>query len=184
MKINFLDFFRKGNNLQKTYSSSGFEALSKSKNAYPFFLSLEGCNIYAYSSRFMVKPGDVETIKNIIESSFRKKIINEKECLIDNKRALHYYKFNEFDQIVIDIITNDNHLIKSLCNEQFEPPAPDTVFPYCDFESVGSLQGEMELWWNVYWSPFWISLSEEEKAKYLERNNISSELRDFLILHS
>jgi hypothetical protein len=89
--------------------------------------------------------------------------------LIHNEKVLHYFKFIGFGQTVIDIITNDNHLIKSLCDEYFESPALDTVFPYCDFESVGSLQGEMELWWNDYWSPFWISLSEEEKEKYLER---------------
>jgi len=184
MKINFMDFFRKKNNLQKIYPLSNFEVLSKPENTYPIFLPLDGSNVYAYSSRFMVKPSDIEKIKTIVESSFKKKITNEKACLIHNNRALHYYKFNEFGQTVIDLITNDNNLIKNLCDEYFEPPSPDTVFPYFDFESVGSLQGEMDLWWNVYWSPFWISLSEEEKDKYLERNNISSELREFLILHS
>ncbi|WP_336665981.1 hypothetical protein [Enterobacter mori] len=183
MKINLFGFFRKGNNLQKVYPYSGFEVLSKPKNVYPFFLSLEYNNVYAYSSRFMVKPGDVEIIENIVGSSFRKKITKEKECLHYKEKALHYFKFNELGQTAIDIITNDNYLIKSLCSEHIEPPAPDTVFPYCDFGSVGSLQGQMEMWWNVYWSPFWISLSEEEKANYLERNNISSELREFLILH-
>jgi len=184
MKIKFLDFFRKANNLQKIYPFSRFKVLSKSENTYPFFLSLENSNVYAYTSRFMVRTGDVEAIENIVESYFRKKITNEKECLIYDGVALHYYKFHEFGQTVIDIITNNNHLIKKVCNEHLEPPAPDAVFPYCDFESVGSLQGEMELWWNVYWSPFWISQSEEEKAKYLERNNMARELREFLILHS
>ncbi|HHA1349780.1 TPA: hypothetical protein ACOEER_000814 [Enterobacter ludwigii] len=184
MKINFLDFFRKNNDLQDIYSASGFEVLAKSVNTYPFFLCLESNNVYAYSSRFMVKPGDVGKVGEIIESSFRKKIENEKVCLINNEKIVHYYKFNEFSQIVLDIITNDNDLIRKLCNEHFEPPAPDTVFPYSYFESVGSLQGQIDLWWNVYWSPFWISLSEEDKAKYLERNNISGELREFLILHS
>lgn len=184
MKINFLDFFRKNNDLQDIYSASGFEVLAKSINTYPFFLCLESNNVYAYSSRFMVKPGDVDKVEKIIESFFRKKIENEKVCLINNEKIVHYYKFNEFSQIVLEIITNDNDLIRKLCNEHFEPPAPDTVFPYSDFESVGSLQGQIGLWWSVYWSPFWISLSAEDKAKYLERNNISSELREFLILHS
>ena len=37
MKINFLHFFRKNNDLQDIYSASGFEVLAKSVNTYPFF---------------------------------------------------------------------------------------------------------------------------------------------------
>ncbi|TPG55430.1 hypothetical protein [Ewingella americana] len=184
MKINFLNFFKKENSLQRIYPRSLFKFLSEQKKSYPFFLSLEGNNIYAYSTRFMVKSTDVKKIEDIVKFFFRKEITQKKECLFFNGMVLHFFKFEDFHQIVIDIITNNNDLIKDLCNENLEPPAPHVVFPDGDFEALGSLQGEMELWWNVYWLPFWTSLSEEEKEKYLERNKISSELREFLILHS
>ena len=65
MKIKFIDFFRKKNDLQDIYSASGFEVLAKSINTYPFFLCLKSNNVYAYSSRFMVKPGDVDKVKKL-----------------------------------------------------------------------------------------------------------------------
>jgi hypothetical protein len=101
-----------------------------------------------------------------------------------NGKALHYFRFEEFNQAVIDITTNNIDLIKMLFNERLTPPSPDVVFPNSDFESLGSLQGSMEYWWNVYWYPFWKVQSEQEKKIYFLRNNISNDLRDFMILHS
>lgn len=101
-----------------------------------------------------------------------------------NGKVLHFYTFEEFNQTVIDVITNNNKFIKNLYDMNLESPAPHIVFPERDFEALGGLQGDVELWWNVYWSPFWSSLTEEEKEQYLVRSELSSELSEFLILHS
>ncbi|MDF7681129.1 hypothetical protein PT300_11265 [Enterobacteriaceae bacterium ESL0689] len=77
----------------------------------------EKSDIYAYSARFMIKPDNIITLEKMIESHFQKKITKEKECLLNNEKTLHYYRFEEFHQTVIDIITNNNHFIKALCEE-------------------------------------------------------------------
>lgn len=184
MKINLFKLFKKENSLQEIYPMSSFDILLEPKNSYPFFASLKNNNVQAYSARFMVKYEDVIKIENLIELFFLKKITQKKECVSFNGKALHYFRFEEFNQTVIDITTNNIDLIKMLFDERLTPPGPDVVFPNSDFESLGSLQGSMEYWWNVYWSPFWKVQSEQEKKIYFLRNNISNDLRDFMILHS
>ncbi|EDX9487248.1 hypothetical protein GQP67_004661 [Salmonella enterica] len=184
MKINMLDLFRKKMIFKKKYPRSSFDVLPECNNLYPLLISLENENVYAYSTRFMIKTNDLPEIENIITSCFHGGTEQLKECMFYKGKTLHYYKFREFNQIIIDITTNSGELIKKIWDGKFEPPAPDIVFPNEDFESLGNLQGKMELWWDVYWFPFWVSLSEEDKRNYLERNNISNELREFLILHN
>ncbi|CAM7806029.1 hypothetical protein [Enterobacter hormaechei] len=184
MKINLSSIFRKKNALQKIYPRSSFFPLIELKCSYPFFRSLERNNIYAYSSRIMVKPEGIKKIESTVKALFCKEITQEKEFISFKGKALHYFKFEEFDQTVIDIITNNVDFIRKILCEKLEPPAPDVVFPDCDFESLGSLQGNIEFWWDVYWSPFWNALSEEDKMIYLHQNNISNGLRDFLMLHN
>lgn len=184
MKINMLDLFKMKRGIQKKYPRSSFSILPERNNSYPLLLSLENENIYAYSTRFMIKYNELPKIENIITSCFYGQTKQVKGHMSYKGKTLHYYKFKEFNQMVMDIITNSDDLIKKLWSNKFEPPAPDIVFPDEDFGTLGSLQGGMELWWDVYWSPFWMSLSEEDKKNYLERNNISNELREFLILHN
>lgn len=182
MKINFFNFFRKKNELQDEFPISKLNALSDGGGAYPSFLSLEKDNIYAYSARFMIKPEDLSIIENLIELFFHVevKIQEEKEKFVDRDKVLICYKFKEFEQDVVRVITNDNEFVNCLCEKSLEPPGPEMVFPDKDFGTYGSLQGDMEFWWNVYWKPFWESLREEERKQYLERSNFSVDTIQFL----
>ncbi|EHN8831570.1 hypothetical protein [Enterobacter hormaechei] len=112
---------------------------------------------------------------NWIVFSWKSKIDERKEKVIDHNKFLICYKFKEFGQDIVRIITNDNEFIKCLCEKGLEPPGPETVFPDKSFGNYGGLQGDMAFWWDVYWEPFWKSLREEEK------NNISSEIISRLI---
>lgn len=96
---------------------------------------------------------------------------------------LYYYRFDELNHLVVDIITNDNDFIAKLNHLKIEPPSPDAVFPHVDLDSYGSLQGELAFWWDVYWEPFWNSLTEEGRHKYIEINKLSLEVVSFLTRH-
>ncbi len=183
MKINLFRLFRKQNNLKLASPEDLFNVLSTAIASYPLFISLEESDVYAYSTRFMIKSIDLSVVEQIITRYFHQKPNKQKECLFNNGKTLHYFKFIEFNQIVIDIITNDTDFIESLCKEKFSPPAHDIVFPDRDFETVGSLQGDVALWWDIYWLPFWNALDKTEKDNYMERNKISDQLKEFLALH-
>ncbi|XTZ36955.1 hypothetical protein ACQYRI_13260 [Salmonella enterica] len=183
MKINFRKLFGEKNSLQKLYPENSFSSLIASENKYPLFTSLETSKIYAYSTRFMIKSNDLLRVREVIERCFHKKLIENTEILSFGSKTLHYFQFKEFGQVVIDIITNDNNLIQNTIAAELEPPLPNVVFPERSVESFGGLQGDVETWWNIYWNPFWVSLSQEEKKHYIEQENISGELKEFLFLH-
>lgn len=183
MKINFGRLFSRRNSLQDIYPENTFITISESEKSYPSFVFVGG-KVFAYSTRIMIKTDDLPKLVEKIEGRFNKKITNNKAILSFKGRSLHYYQFKEFGQVVVDIITNDNSLIDDIFALSLEPPLPNAVFPNRDIESFGSLQGDIEAWWNIYWLPFWGRLSLEEKKHYVEQRNISNELKEFLLLHN
>lgn len=116
----------------------------------------------------MIKFDDLTKLVETIEDRFNKKTTNNKAVLSLESRTLHYYQFKEFGKITVDIITNDNNLIDDIYALDLEPPLPNTVFPNRYIETFGSLQGDIEAWWNIYCLPFWGRLSLEEKKHYIE----------------
>ncbi|QXA49634.1 hypothetical protein I6L58_00880 [Enterobacter cancerogenus] len=182
MKVNILRLFRNKNELQEDFPLEQFNALLGEKFAYPLFLSLEKKGVYAYSARFMVKHEDISVIEYLIELFFhgKIKIKEEKESVVDHNKSLVCYKFKEFGRDIIQIITNDNEFIKVLCEKGLEPPGPENIFPVKNFSHYGSLQGDIACWWNIYWEPFWESLSECGKKHYLGRSAFSVETIEFL----
>ncbi|MDP1138729.1 hypothetical protein ACYJB2_07300 [Klebsiella pneumoniae] len=130
----------------------------------------------------MIKPEGILVIEHLIDLFFHRevKISEVKEKVSDHNKVLVFYKFKEFEQDIVRLITNDNEFINCLCEKGIEPPEPECVFPDKDFGTYGSLQGDMEFWWNVYWKPFWDSLREEERKQYLERSNLSIGTIEFL----
>ncbi|HBZ7769375.1 hypothetical protein [Klebsiella variicola] len=181
MKINLFNLFRKKNRLQDDFPHAQFMALPE-EGGYPLFFSLDKSNVYAHSACFMIKPEDILVIEYLIELFFYRevKISEVKEKVSDHNKVLVCYKFKEFEQDIVRLITNDNEFINCLCEKGLEPPEPECAFPDKDFGAYGSLQGDMEFWWNVYWKPFWESLREEERKQYLERSNLSIGTIEFL----
>ncbi|TLI73284.1 hypothetical protein FEK42_22255 [Escherichia sp. E2748] len=183
MKINFDRLFSKKNNLQDIYSENTFITIPDSERRYPPFFFV-GSGVYAYSTRFMIKSDDLAKLVDTIEERFNKKITSNKAIYSLKNSTLHYYQFKEFGQTAVDIITNDNNLIDNIYALYLEPPLPSTVFPNRDVETFGSLQGDIEAWWSIYWHPFWGRLSLEKKKHYVEQKNLSNELKEFLLLHN
>lgn len=182
MKIKLFNLFRKKSQFQDDFPIAQFSALPKRGSFYPMFLSLDKHKIYAHSARFMIKTEEQSIIENLIELHFHEKInINEKEKKVaDHDKILICYKFKEFGQDIVRVITNDNEFVKCLCEAGFEPPGPEIVFPDKNFGNYGSLQGEMAFWWDVYWEPFWKCLREDERKDHLRRSNFSVDTIEFL----
>lgn len=181
MKINF---FRKKNELQSDFPIAQFDLSLDHSSVYPLFLSLEKDNVYAYSTRFMVKPDDLFVVEHMIELFFNGWLTKEKSVFVESDKKIICYKFKEFEQDIVRIITNHNDFITCLCGKGLEPPNPESVFPDRDFGAYGSLQGDMEFWWDVYWRPFWSSLADEEKIQYLEGSDLSEDTIQFLKCHN
>ncbi|MDQ7883627.1 hypothetical protein [Atlantibacter hermannii] len=182
MKIKLFNLFSKKNELQDDFPVTQFSALPEGEATYPSFSSLEKNNIYAHSACFMIKSEDLLVVEYVIELFFNAKVKlrEEKKKFVDHDKVLICYKFKEFEQDIVRVITNDNGFIKCLCAKGLEPPEPECVFPDKDFGAYGSLQGDMEFWWNIYWKPFWESLREEERKHYLERSNLLTGTIEFL----
>lgn len=48
------------------------------------------------------------------------------------------------------------------------PPAPWEAFPGVDASGLGSLQGNLERWWQYCWWPYWRSLTQEQREQWLQ----------------
>lgn len=185
MKINLLSLFTK-KKIQSDFPIGQFNALPKEEGGYPLFLPMEKSDVHAHSAQFMIKPEDLSVIEHIIELFFHGtlRINEEKGRVAYHNKTLVCYKFKEFGQSIVKIITNDNEFVKYLCDKGLEPPGPESVFPDKDFGNYGSLQGDIAFWWDVYWEPFWKSLNESERKEYLGRSNFSDDTVEFLELHN
>lgn len=183
IQINLFRRFKKKNSIQNCFPLSSFQTLEVEGQTYPSFSLMKGKGFFAYFSRFMVKFEDLPKIEKLVVQCFHKYDLQDKERIYDHGKILCYYRFNELNNLAVDIITNDNGFISNLMGLKIEPPSPDAVFPHLDLDSYGSLQGELEFWWDTYWEPFWNSLTEETRNKYIERNNLSAGAVSFLKHH-
>ncbi|MFE4111823.1 hypothetical protein [Kosakonia sp. YIM B13611] len=73
---------------------------------------------------------------------FHRKLTEEKK-IANHDKDLICYKFKEFEQVIVRLITNDNNFIACLCEKGLEPPGPENLFPDKDLGSYGGLQGDM-----------------------------------------
>jgi hypothetical protein len=48
------------------------------------------------------------------------------------------------------------------------PLAPWETFPDVDASGLGSLQGNLEHWWQYCWWPYWQSLTGEQRNEWLQ----------------
>jgi hypothetical protein len=183
MKINFFNLFRRGNILQDYFPIEQFGIISENMSLYPLFLPLEKDKVYAYSARFMIKPEDLPVVEQVVEFFFHGKLTQEKKTFADHDKILICYKFKEFNHDVVRLITNDNGFIACICEKKLEPPGPEEIFPDRDLSTYGSLQGDMQFWWDIYWGPFWSHLTEDEKFKYFERGDLAEDTIQFLGFH-
>lgn len=169
--------------MQDYFPIEQFSVISGNTSLYPLFLPLEKDKVYAYSARFMIKPEDLPVVEQVVEFFFHGKLTQEKKTFADHDKMLICYKFKEFNHDVVRLITNDNGFIACICEKKLEPPGPEEIFPDRDLSTYGSLQGDMQFWWDIYWGPFWSHLTEDEKFKYFERGDLAEDTIQFLGFH-
>jgi hypothetical protein len=87
----------------------------------------------------------------------------------DGDQAIHYSLRPEFGGAVVELVTNSVAFLEMLDALCLQPPPPWVVFPDADAASLGSLQGDMQYWWDWFWVPFWAAADEGERVRYLEK---------------
>lgn len=62
------------------------------------------------------------------------------------------------------------------------PPNPWKVFPDVDADGLGSLQGNLEHLWNHYWWPYWLNLTPQQRASWLDAARHREDWREYICL--
>ncbi|MEO4049125.1 hypothetical protein AAFN46_18825 [Pseudomonas sp. CAU 1711] len=62
------------------------------------------------------------------------------------------------------------------------PPNPWEVFPEVDAGGLGSLQGNLEHWWQQCWWPYWLSLGPQQRAEWLADTRHPEDWREYVRL--
>lgn len=73
---------------------------------------------------------------------------------------------DDFNGVVVHLISNDHGLIENIQNLYLAPPLPSVSFPKIDPEEFGSLQGNIDFWFSWLWLPYWKSLTKEQQKKF------------------
>ncbi|MNF89200.1 hypothetical protein D3C84_717150 [compost metagenome] len=84
-----------------------------------------------------------------------------------------------FAGVLVSFASNDLDVLEAMQCSIWIPSQPAESFPWLDPQSLGSLQGDVEYWWNHLWLPFWVSLSLKEQADFA----LEPEWREFMESH-
>jgi hypothetical protein len=183
MNINMFNYFKKRNNLGLLYPLEHYRDVEVTEGKYPLFISLKSESVYAYKSRFLTKSEDAEKVKEVIASFFECYAEDEYGYLYKNNNCVNYHFFEELGFVGVDLITNNIMMIEAVCSMNIPPPSFQDVFPSMDYEGIGSLQGSVEYWWNVYWLPFWKALNRVQRETYIEKKGITESVIKFMRCH-
>lgn len=173
--------------LENTYLSSILSSHVYSSKNYPFPFFLKEKNIYAYNLYFMSTIEKKEAILDVILTNFNVQETNEyrqAKGINDLNESIHFSISPEFNGYSFQIVTNSLVFLEQLDLLKIEPPPPWIVFPEIDPDTLGSLQGSIDYWWYVYWTPFWQKLSTQEKQEYYNINNASPEWIECIDIHN
>ena len=166
--------------LKIIFSSDKFKVYKGSP--YPEKFEQIEQKIYAYSIDLMISENDFKRLKEILFKYFKLDFEALNNSDFDNlekndfkkiksfvSEGIAIAKTNEFNGIVIYLLTNNIDLLNDIDLAEFAPPPPWVVFPNEDARGLGSMQGSMEYWFFNHWNPFWNSLTFAKKRQYLKK---------------
>ncbi|SJN59079.1 hypothetical protein VR7878_03213 [Vibrio ruber DSM 16370] len=175
MKINlFKNLF--GNNKQDEKPSL---ELDFSKE-YPRVTLSEELKKQAYNLFFLVDKNNFNELSTLLlhqYSTFNVNLMRHPQDLSDNNGGI--FKINlldDFNGIVVHIISNDHDLIDKIQSLNLAPPLPSVSFPSLNPEEYGSLQGDVDFWFTWLWTPYWVSLTSEQQSQL----PLNEEWREFI----
>ncbi|SET60836.1 hypothetical protein SAMN02583745_02869 [Thorsellia anophelis DSM 18579] len=103
------------------------------------------------------------------ESLFNFEYVSEKLIELDLSKTfgfdLKIRIIDDFGGYIIEIETTSKQMVEGILNKRTYPPSPEISFPKLNPEEYyGSLQGNIDFWFNQLWEPYWKSLSKEDKT--------------------
>ncbi|MGX5835173.1 hypothetical protein ACWIJ6_13700 [Aeromonas piscicola] len=190
LKRNFKKLFkgmhvRASLNMREVFKGSGFANLPPCMfDQYPVPIP-PNMTIEAYVVRFLVSEKSLTQLFQICQHAGY--VVNPKlstQVMMKNAQHLPAQKmmlflYPAFGGVIVSFACNDLDVLAAVQRSALEPPLPAESFPWFEPENVGSLQGDVEYWWDYLWLPFWVSLSLQERT-YLALN---PEWREFMESH-
>ncbi|WP_158996614.1 hypothetical protein [Pigmentibacter ruber] len=159
---------------------------------YPKKINKCSDNIYAYQIIFMISEIDFPKLKEILIKYYKADIDFLDRNMPDNKdthfnkkiileHGLAIAKTNEYDGIVIYLLTNNIELLNDIDHAELEPPPPWVVFPNENPVGFDKMQYIIELWFVLFWDPFWFNLNPTKKREYIEKLRPNNCWENYLI---
>ncbi|WP_144062274.1 hypothetical protein [Cupriavidus sp. GA3-3] len=163
-------------------------ATEKRPSRYPEISSLlPGTGINAFYAHFQLESNKVHELIEGIKNGFDK--VDEHLYIrrSGNEAGDFFISIafsNEFSGSIVSMMTNDTSVLDRIVVANSSPPPPWVAFPEISEPlKLGFLQGDIEYWWDNYWSSFWESLTAEEREAYLGRHGATEEWKRCIWLH-
>ncbi|TWI69243.1 hypothetical protein IP91_00309 [Pseudoduganella lurida] len=171
--------------LIRAYPASALEA-APSLAVFPPKLFLGDQDVHAYRTEFMVNLEDATRVATAISSEFDSVSDRafQEGSANNGSKAVHFSLRPEFGGAVATIVTNSGALLGKIDGLDLHPSPPWIVFPEIEPETVGSLQGSIEYWWDWFFLPYWLAATTQERLRYLDQYNASPQWREFVTLHA
>jgi hypothetical protein len=160
---------------QKIYTAQVLPEANQGLAPYPRKEFLGAQAVFAYRLQFMVKGGQAPKLMEAIRKHFPsvdERNLQEGEHRNGVGEAIHFAVRSEFNGATVEMLTNSDSLMLALDALQLEPPPPWVAFPNIDPDTLGSRQGAIEYWWNIYWQPFWACQSSPENQRFNDTNKV------------
>lgn len=189
MKTNFISkligAFKKPRPLEMSdvFKGSGFNHIPENyfsgyPTPFPYYYEIE-----AYVIRFLLSYENYLTLLSVLES-YGVVVDTQKQVQVINIQNKDHkamiFLHSAFYGMIISLASDDLALLDIIQKSNCMPPMPDESFPLIDPEGYGSLQGEIEHWWEHFWLPYWNKLTLEEKNHL----NIDDDWREFINAHT
>ncbi|MUK94400.1 hypothetical protein GNP80_18410 [Aliivibrio fischeri] len=153
----------------KKTSQEPKETLKAFADTYPQVTLSKEMNERAYNLFFLIDTSITEKLIQLVQGYTETKITlnntKEPQDFSSEQVILKLNVFLDFNGHVVHLITDQTDLISSIINSNFHPPKPELSFPEISPLEYGSLQGNLDFWFNWLWLPYWRHLSKEEQKE-------------------
>lgn len=153
----------------KRTSQEPQEILKAFTDTYPQVTLSKEMNERAYNLFFLIDTSTTEKLIQLVQGYTETKITlnntREPQDFSNEQVILKLNVFSDFNGHVVHIITDQTDLVSGIINSNFHPPKPEHSFPDISPLEYGSLQGNLDFWFNWLWVPYWQHLSKEDQKE-------------------
>jgi len=143
-----------GKKVERDVFVSGKEGFA----SYPrkTFLGQQG--LFPYHTILMIADSEFEGFRELVGAVFDQVTIKQDQesiCTSGDGGALKLAVRQEFNGLIIELITNSKTFLEKLDASFKAPPPPWFAFPDMEpIEVIMNKQGSLEYWWDWIWNPF------------------------------